>query len=114
MTAYAVLGATGATSGAIIDTLLQDPSKRIHAFCRSKQRLLSQRGNLMGNNQITVYEGQLTDIDTLVACLRGTRAAFLAAGVSENLPGTTVAQDQIHGVVAALERLRAGSRLSDA
>jgi oxidoreductase AflX len=106
MATYAVLGATGATGSAVIDALLRDPSKQVHAFCRSKQKLTSQRGELSSDDRIKVFEGHLSDVDVLAACLRDTRAAFLACGVSENLPNTTVAQDQARGVVAALSRLR--------
>ncbi|KAK4985846.1 hypothetical protein LTR50_005700 [Elasticomyces elasticus] len=106
MSSYAVLGATGNIGQALLKVLLQSPGSQIHAYCRSKQKLMKLLPNITDNKQVDVFEGNLDDIELLVNCLSGTRAAFLAVALTENQPGCTIAQDTAHIVVSALERLK--------
>ncbi|KAK4994287.1 hypothetical protein LTR66_005655 [Elasticomyces elasticus] len=106
MSSYAVLGATGNIGQALLKVLLQSPDSQIHAYCRSKQKLMKLLPNITDNKQVDVFEGNLDDIELLVKCLSGTRAAFLAVALTENQPGCTIAQDTAHIVVSALERLK--------
>ncbi|KAK4962281.1 hypothetical protein LTR66_012729, partial [Elasticomyces elasticus] len=106
MSFYAVLGATGNVGQALLKVLLQSPENHIHAYCRSKQKLVKLLPSITDNKQIDVFEGNLRDIELLVNCLSGTRAVFLAVALTENQPGCTIAQDTAYVVVSALERLK--------
>ena len=106
MATYAVLGATGSTGGSIVEVLLKSADKKIRPFVRSKEKLLTQRPELESLPNVTIFEGQLQNVETLADCLTGTTAAFLAIGETDNVPGTSVAQEQAKAAVAALELIR--------
>lgn len=107
MPCYAILGATGSVGSSILKVLLQSPDQpRIHAYCRSKQKLAKLCPASLENKRVTVFEGSLDDNDLLADCLRDTRAAFLAVAVTGNKPGNTLALDTARQVVSSLERLR--------
>ncbi|KAK4609015.1 Oxidoreductase ordB [Fulvia fulva] len=109
MASYAVLGATGNTGQALINILLQSPEKKIHAYCRSKQKLLRLTPQLADNKNVKVSEGSLNDTSIIADCIRGTRAVFLAVAVPDNMPGMTIAQDTARVTVGALQSIRAGN-----
>ncbi|KAK4995389.1 hypothetical protein LTR66_004782 [Elasticomyces elasticus] len=102
---YAVLGATGKTGQALLRVLSQSPDKEIHAYCRSKSRLLRLSPDLMSNPNLRVVEGNLKDVALIADCIAGTRAVFLTVAMSSNMPGCTIAIDTARIVVAAIERL---------
>lgn len=111
MPAYAILGATGQVGSSILDALLQQqaPTKSpqhkisINVFVRSKQKLLSMRPALASHQHTSFYEGQLTDTALLASCIRNTRAVFLCIAAQDNTPNCSIAQDQTHAVLSALE-----------
>ena len=109
MPTYAILGATGQVGSSILDTLLQSSTKnprakiKIHAFVRSKQKLLSMRPSLASDPNSSIYEGPLTDTALLASCIRNTRAVFLCIAAQDNEPYCTIAQDQSRAVLSALE-----------
>ena len=109
MTTYAVLGATGSTGKSLIQILLQSPDKQIHAYCRSKEKLLKLLPNIHDNKNVDIFEGRLDDVDLLANCIRGTRTVFLTVAVTDNVPGCTIAQDTARVVISALEKLKAES-----
>lgn len=106
MPTYAVLGATGNTGLSLLDVLRQSPDKEVHAYCRSRAKLVRLYPQAEIDKGIVVFEGPLTNKANLVACLRGTRAAFLAVAESDNVPGCTIAYDTATAVVAALRVLQ--------
>ena len=106
MATYAVIGATGACGGSIVEVLLQSPDKKIRAFVRSKKKLLGQKPELETSPNVSIYEGQLKEINLLTEFISGTNAVFLAAGATNNIPGCDVARELNKSVVAALETIR--------
>ena len=111
MPTYAILGATGQVGSSILDALLQSSTSseilgnkiKINVFVRSKQKLLSMRPALASNSNISFYEGGLTNTALLASCIRNTRAVFLCIAAPENVPKCSIAQEQTHAVLAALE-----------
>ncbi|KAF2007661.1 hypothetical protein P154DRAFT_401 [Amniculicola lignicola CBS 123094] len=103
---YAVLGATGTVGQSILSILSTTPNKDIHAFVRSKAKLQTSCPDLCSRPQLSIFEGNLTDITTLSECLKGTQAVFLAIGVTENIPRCSVAQNTARAVISALLLLR--------
>lgn len=87
MPTYAILGATGNTGQALIKILLESPDKKIHAYCRSKQKLYRLTPEIAEEKKVSVFEGGLDDEDVIADCIRGTRAVFLAVAVPDNMPG---------------------------
>lgn len=106
MPSYAVLGATGNTGQSLLTVLSQSPDKEIHAYCRSKSKLLRLSPEVSTNSRIKVYEGKLEDVSLIADCISGTRAVFMAVAMSDNVPGCTISQDTARIVVAAMEKLR--------
>jgi putative NADH-flavin reductase len=106
MPTYAILGATGQCGGSLVEVLSKDPQNRIHAYVRSKSKLLKKNPGLEKDPRFEIYEGNLDDIKLLANCLSGTRAAFLAVAETENRPECSIAQDTTRSVLAALDHLR--------
>ncbi|KAK5011718.1 hypothetical protein LTR28_007257 [Elasticomyces elasticus] len=107
MSTYAVLGATGNTGLSLVRVLLQSPEKKqINAYCRSSTKLLHLCPEAASNSNVHIFQGRLDDSNVLVNCLRGTRAAFLAVALSDNVPNCTVACDTARSVIAALRVLQ--------
>lgn len=102
MRSYAVLGATGNTGRALVEVLLQSPEVQINVYCRSRTRFCSLVSSAAEDSRVRIFEGPLSDVSLMTDCLRGTRAAFLAVAVADNMPGCTVARDSARAVVAAL------------
>ena len=103
---YAVLGATGNTGQSLLRILNQYSDKKIHAFVRSRSKLEKQSPELVKSSQLQVFEGGLSDHETLSQCIKGTKAVFLALAASENIPYCRIAQDSASVVVAVLEKIR--------
>jgi putative NADH-flavin reductase len=106
MSAYAILGATGNTGLSILQLLTKDPDKRIHVLVRSKTKLEKLFPGALSNPNIHIFEGSISDIKVLQACLKGSKAAFLTVAVSANIPGCSIAQDTATSVIEALQGLR--------
>src|ERR1700761_3945869 len=103
---YAVLGATGSTGGSLLTVLLQRSNVKIHAYCRSKQKLLKQFPGIEDNQNVEIFAGPLEDTELMANCLSGTRAAFHAVAVNHNQPGCSICMDTAKIVVAALKELK--------
>ncbi|KAL4898963.1 hypothetical protein BDW74DRAFT_171876 [Aspergillus multicolor] len=106
---YAVLGATGNTGRAIVQVLLDrgDQDTRVHAYCRSQEKLFRLCPQAEDSERVSVFEGRLDGDRLIDECLRGTDAVFLVVAVVDNMPGCTVAMQTAEAVVASLRRLRA-------
>lgn len=102
MPTYAILGATGKTGSSLLTLLLQNPKNAIHAYVRSKSKLLTQFPHLDENKTVQIFEGALNDIPTLAACISGVETIFSVIGENENTPGLRIVQDSAHAIVAAL------------
>jgi putative NADH-flavin reductase len=106
MPSYAVLGATGNTGQSLLNVLSQSPDNEIHAYVRSKSKMLRLSPELSAAQNVRIFEGDLDDVSLISECISGTTAVFMAVAVSDNVPGCTIAQDTAHVVVAAMEKLR--------
>lgn len=111
---YAVLGATGNVGSKIVNSLLQNSKNELNLYVRSEAKLFDAQPELQTNQQISIYEGDLEDIDLIKNCMSDTKAVFLAVALSENMPGCSIAFDTATIVVQALKRMQSekpGSRL---
>lgn len=106
MSTYAILGATGSTGSSILQLLSASPSNHINVLVRSKSKLAKVAPSSTDNPIIKVFEGSISNIDTLSKCIAGTKAVFLTVAIVRNEPGCTIAQDTAHAVVEALNILR--------
>lgn len=106
MPSYAILGATGSTGGSILHLLSQSPDNTINCYVRSKSKLLTQKPELADQPNVKIYEGALSDLEVIKACLANTRAAFLCVAPNANMPGCSLAEDAARAVLAACEKLR--------
>lgn len=102
MPTYAILGATGKTGGALVTLLLKNPQNTIHAYVRSKPKLLSQFHHLDSNPSVQVFQGALDNIPLLASCISSVDAIFSCIGENENTPGLRIVLDSAHSTVAAL------------
>ncbi|KAL9135550.1 MAG: hypothetical protein Q9175_003258 [Cornicularia normoerica] len=109
MASYAILGATGNCGSSLIQVLLQSPDAEIHAYCRNEAKLTRMMPEVVKLNSVQIFEGRIDDVDLLASCIRGCRAVFLTVTSNNNIPGCHMAQDTAHGVISALERLKAES-----
>jgi nucleoside-diphosphate-sugar epimerase len=109
MPSYAVLGATGNTGRAIVQVLLDRPDARIHAYCRSKEKLYRHCPGAETSKALSVFQGSLDDDGLIDECLRGTDAVFLVVAIVDNMPGCSIAMQTARTVVASLQRLQSSS-----
>jgi nucleoside-diphosphate-sugar epimerase len=106
MSTYAILGGTGSTGSSILQLLSASPKNTINVLVRSKAKLQKVAPSSSENPNIKVFQGSISDTDTLAQCLTGTKAVFLTVAVVDNIPGNTIAADTAHAVVAALKTIR--------
>lgn len=106
MPTFAILGATGNTGQCILSLLLKDPSARIHCFVRNARKLHKLAPEILDNKRVRIFEAPLTDIARLAECISTCDAVFSCVATEENAPGTTIALDTAHSVVAALTHIR--------
>jgi putative NADH-flavin reductase len=114
MPTYAILGATGQVGSSILDALLQtsttsknlkeDPIS-IRAYVRSKQKLLTMRPSLPSHLNTTIHDGQISNTSLLASCIANTRAVFMCVAATDNVPYCSIAQEQAHAVLAAMEEI---------
>ncbi|KKK22285.1 aflO/ omtB/ dmtA/ O-methyltransferase B [Aspergillus ochraceoroseus] len=109
MPCYAVLGATGNTGRALVQVLLDRTDHRVHAYCRSQEKLFRLCPAAANQARVSVFEGGLHSDGIIDECLRGTDAVFLVVAIVDNMPGCTVAMETAEVVVASLQRLKAAS-----
>lgn len=104
---YAILGATGNCGSAVLKTLLQqDRTTRIHAFCRSKSKLLNRFTGLENKEQVKIFQGNIQDANLMTSCVRDCRAVFLCVSTNDNIPECRLAQDTASSVIEALREIR--------
>jgi putative NADH-flavin reductase len=104
---YAIFGATGNCGTAILSQLLDKPEIKINAYCRNKDKLLRLFPAVADDTKVEIFEGSISDIDLLARCAKGCQTVYLLTSTNDNVPGYHVSQDLAHGVVAALEKLKA-------
>lgn len=102
MPTYAIIGATGKTGSSLLTLLLKNPKNMVHAYVRSKSKLLTQFPHLDETKSVQIFEGALTDIPLQASCISGVDTIFSVIGENENTPGLRIAQDSAHAIVAAL------------
>lgn len=109
MPTHTVLGATGNTGRALIETLLQNPDAKINAFCRNRRKLIQLLPQTESNPQIEIFEGSISDISLLASAIQEASAVFLVISTNDNVPGYHVGQDVAINVIQALEKLKLNS-----
>ena len=104
---YTIMGATGNTGGALLNLLLKAPNTNIHAYVRSKAKLLTQNPGLDENARVNIFEGSISDVSLIASALSPIiDVAFCVLAINENTPGIRVAQDTTQSVIAALCHIR--------
>lgn len=104
---YAVLGATGMIGSSCMQAFFDTTTAEINCLVRSKSKLHRTNPAAAASPRICVFQGDINEIDTLIACLTDVSAVVLTVACPSNKPGVRIAQDQVECVVAALSRIRA-------
>lgn len=110
MPTYAILGATGATGGSILQHLL-GPSKSeefvtLNIYVRSRAKLLRQFPSLSSRDDVHIFEGSIEDMSILSACLVETDVIFSCVAQNENVPGMNIAQETSKRIIATLKKVK--------
>ncbi|KAK2594647.1 hypothetical protein QQS21_007623 [Conoideocrella luteorostrata] len=103
---YAVLGATGNCGTALIENLLRIPEARVHAYCRSKSKLLRLLPAIGEENRVEIFEGNIQDVELITSCVQNCRAVFLVVSTNDNIPHCRLAQDTATAVIQSLRSLK--------
>ncbi|KAF3043574.1 hypothetical protein E8E11_000287 [Didymella keratinophila] len=93
MSAYAILGATGQVGGSILHILGENLDNKINVLVRSRSKLEHCYPSVVSNKNIRVFEGPVSDTQTLAACVRDARVVFLCVAVKGNAPGFSIYDD---------------------
>ncbi|KAF2201580.1 hypothetical protein GQ43DRAFT_455687 [Delitschia confertaspora ATCC 74209] len=104
---YAILGATGNCGSSLVQILLQTPDAKIHAYCRNKAKFARILPEAADNKRVTVFEGQITDVDLMASCIQGCKSIFVVATMNDNMPGCHVSEDSANTIIAALKQIGA-------
>ena len=111
MPTYAILGATGATGGSILQLLLGAPKSEerviLRIYARSRAKLLYQCPSLPSRDDVHIFEGSIDDMSVLSACLEGTDVVFSCIAQNENVPGLDIAQEASKRIIMALKQAKA-------
>lgn len=111
---YAILGATGQVGRSVLKGLLQKsqntPETSIHVLVRSKAKFEKQLQTpefaSLSCSSVKIFESSdISNIDLLSECIRGTKAVFLCVAASNNKPGCSIAQEQAKAAISALRQL---------
>ncbi|CAN8105788.1 unnamed protein product [Discula destructiva] len=104
---FAILGATGQVGSSILQVLTHSqPESKINVLVRSRAKLERMAPTSASSPPVNVFEGPISNVPLLTACIRDTTAVFLAVATATNVPHSRIAVDQVEAVVAALETLR--------
>jgi NAD(P)H-binding len=110
MPTHAILGATGFTGSAILRCLLssQIPDLRINILVRSKSKLLQAfpQLELTSSATITIFEGPISNEDTLKVCLKGASTIYACVATNHASRKVDIAVTTAARLVAALGQLR--------
>lgn len=104
---YAVLGGTGATGSEIIKHLFsRNGAVHLNIYARSASKLNAIHPGIDKASNVTLFIGDMNDIDLLASCLRDTTAVLCTVAQNENEPGCSISQRVARNIVLALEQLR--------
>lgn len=111
MPTFAILGATGATGGSILQLLLETPKSEehvaLHIYVRSRAKLLRQSPLLSSRDDVHIFEGSVDDTSALSACLAGTDVIFSCVAQNESAPGMDIAQETSKRIISTLKKAKA-------
>lgn len=118
MPRYALLGATGSTGKAVLNSLLSQQQQpppldlELHILVRSKEKLLKQIPSLsetLTTNQpfpIKIFEGNVTDPVNLQKCLEGAEVVFVCVAQNYGTRETSIANDTATILIESLKKLQ--------
>jgi len=110
MPIHTILGATGGVGSAVLRGLLssQIPDLRINILVRSKSKLLEAFPQLESSSSatITIFEGSISNEDTLKACIKGASTIYLCVATNHASRKVDIAATTAACLVAALGQLR--------
>lgn len=110
MPTYAILGATGATGGSILQHLLEIPKSEepvvLHIYVRSRAKLLRQSPSLSSRDDVHLFEGSIDDTSALSACLAGTDVIFSCVAQNENAPRMDIAQETSKRIISTVKKAK--------
>lgn len=103
----ALFGATGGTGSATVRAFMrlqefQKPLVQLHLMVRSTNKLLSMIPDIRLYSNIHIWEGQLTDEETVAQVLRNANTIICALGENSNIPGCHVLQDVAASIIHVL------------
>ena len=110
----ALLGATGKTGREVLKVLLQRKHdfQQLRIYVRSKEKLLKLFPQLMADDRrVKIHEDQVTDQNTMQACLAGARVIIYTIGGYSYFPDDSL-RTSAESMVTALRELRARNTLA--
>ena len=116
MPTYAIIGASGKTTKALLGLLLQDPNNNINFYtgrdathnfallCNSESRefLRTLLPTIEQNKSVKIFRGAINDIPLLASCISNVDTIFSVAGRHCDPPGARIAEFAAQSIVAAL------------
>ncbi|KAH7000655.1 hypothetical protein EDB80DRAFT_687236 [Ilyonectria destructans] len=103
----ALFGATGGTGSATVRSFIKrqdfgNSPIELRLLVRSKSKLFGLLPELQSFPNVHIWEGQLTDTETIRDCLRDADTIICALGENQNIPGCHVIQDLAKSIVDVL------------
>ncbi|KAK5053754.1 hypothetical protein LTR84_001715 [Exophiala bonariae] len=104
-----LLGATGRTGREVLSGLLKRDIHHLKIYVRSKQKLINLFPQLLSDTRVEICEGEVTNQETMQACLSGAKIIINTIGGYSFFPDGSL-QRAAESIVMALQGLRNNAR----
>ncbi|PWN36431.1 uncharacterized protein FA14DRAFT_26 [Meira miltonrushii] len=104
---YAIFGATGTIGSLLMQEILSCSSNTtVHAFCRSREKLLKCINNEDHKARVKIFEGSLDDIELLQNCIKEANVIVLAIAPKGNIPNNHLVENTAKNMIKAVQSLK--------
>lgn len=101
---YAIFGATGTIGSMLTEEILySSPKAKVHAFCRSKEKLNRCINSEKHKARITTFEGSIDNINLIQDCIKESNVIILAVAPKGNQPNTHLVEDTAKNMIKAIQ-----------
>ncbi len=104
MPTFCIIGGAGRTGQLLLQNLASSGENQVRVYVRNKAKLEKLFPKLVSQDNLSVFEGSIKDVDLLQQCIGTSNTLFLVTAPADNDPMNTVLYDTAHTVVTALRR----------
>lgn len=104
---YAIFGATGTIGSLLMQEILHSSSNAtVHAFCRSREKLLRCIKSENHKERVKIFEGSLDDIQLMQDCIKEANVIVLSVAPKGNIPNNHLVENTTKNIIKAVQSLK--------